>query len=457
MRKRIILSKNKVQLMILKPFGTFLALILCFNSFCLLSQEKLKKELYIPSKVWMIPEGNDYANPNSDYNFENMVTSDNVAILWHKDYGKDPMTNKDETERFNPVKMLSECERIYNVYVNELKLVESGHSLTDKYKILVYVFKGEEKAAFGGGEENKVGIFWTPAVRVNKEPYGVLAHELGHSFQYLSNADSGKGPSGVIQEMSAQYMLWQVYSDWITFENYHLVDYLKGTHYGFLHPYNTYHSPFVIEYWSQKHGKEFYGKLMRNTEKGEDPVLTYKRLNQLSQDQFNDEMFDASRRFITWDLMRIDSVAKKYANTHYAKVNLLENGWYQVDSINCPQNYGYNGIKLRVPEFRTQVKLDFKGISGAKGFSNVKVENAAWHYGFVAQLKNGQRVYSKTFKKPNDKVSFKIPQNTEYFWLVVMGAPKEHWQRPNRRDANQNKTPDEQWPYQFKLSGTTLE
>jgi hypothetical protein len=443
--------------MFLKPFVTILTISLCLTFFDVSSQEKPKKELYLPSKVWMIPEGNDYKNPNSDYNFENMVTSDNIAIFWHKDYGKNPMTNEDETERFNPARMLSECERIYNVYVNELKLVESGHSLIDKYKILVYVFKGEEKTAFGGGAEDKVGIFCTPAIRVNKEPYGVLAHELGHSFQYISKADTGKGPSGVIQEMSAQYMLWQVYSNWITFENYHLVDYLKGTYYGFLHPYNTYHSPYVIEYWSEKHGKEFFGKLMRNTEKGEDAVMTYKRLNHLSQDQFNDEMFDASRRFITWDLKRIDSVAKQYANMHYTKVNLLGNGWYQVDSTNCPQNYGYNGIKLNIPVYGTQIKLDFKGIAGASGFSKVSVEKAAWRYGFVAQLKSGLRVYSDTFKKNEGKAFFAIPQNTEHLWLVVMGAPTEHWKRPNRWGENPDKTPDEQWPYQFKLSGTTVE
>jgi len=430
--------------------------LLCFSFFVVSSQEMKKKELYLPKKVWMIPDDNDYKNPKSDYNFEHMVTSENIAIFWHKDYGKNPMSNPEESERFNPDRMLSECERIYDIYVNKLKLVESGNSLVNKYKILVYVFKGEEKTAFGGGEEDKVGIFWTPAVRVHKEPYGVLAHELGHSFQYLSHADTGKGTDGVIQEMSAQYMLWQVYPDWMTFENYHLVDYLKGTHYGFLHPYNMYHSPYVIEYWSEKQGKDFFGKLMRNTQEGEDPVMTYKRLNALTQEQFNDEMFDASRRFITWDLKRIDSVAKQYANKHSTKVNKMENGWYKIDSINCPQNYGYNGIKLNVPQFGTKIKLDFQGIAGTDGFSKVKVEKAGWRYGFVAQLKNGDRVYGVTLKKNVGTTSFKVPKNTEHLWLVVSGAPTEHWSRPNRWGDNPDKTPDEQWPYQFQLSGTTV-
>lgn len=457
--------KMLIHLKLIKPiimlhnraFLKILNIIIYFTFFVVSSQEIKKKELYLPNKVWMIPEGNNYKDSTSFYNFEHMVTSDNIAIFWHKDYGKNPMNNKNMSERFDPERMLSECERIYDIYVNKLKLVESGHSHIDKYKVLVYVFKGEEKTAFGGGEEDNVGIFWTPAVRINKEPYGVLAHELGHSFQYLSRADTGKGPTGAIMEMSAQYMLWQVYSDWMTFENYHLVDYLKGTHYGFLHPYNMYHSPYVIEYWSQKHGKDFFGKLMQNTQEGEDPVMTYKRLNAITQEQFNDEIFDASRRFITWDLKRIDSIAKQYANKHYTKVNQLKNGWFEVDSINCPQNYGYNGVKLNVPKFGTKIKLDFKGIAGADGFSKVKVEKAGWHYGFVAQLKNGERVYGETFKKNSGKASFKVPQNTEFLWLVVSGAPTEHWSRPNRWDENPDKTPDEQWPYQFQLSGTAVD
>jgi hypothetical protein len=426
-----------------------------YGAFCTVSaQNTSHKELYIPKKVWMLPENNDYKDAKSDYNFEHMMTSENFAIFWHKEYGKDPMSNTEVTERFNPEKMLSECERIYDVFVNQLKLVQSGNSLIDKYKILVFVFKGEEKTAFGGGEEDKIGIFWTPAVRVNKEPYGVLAHELGHSFQYLSHADTGKGPDGTIMEMSAQYMLWQVYQDWMTFENYHVLDYLKGTHYGFLHPYNMYHSPFVIEYWSQKRGKDFFGKLMRNSEQGEDAVFTYKRLNGLNQEQFNNEMFDASRRFITWDLPRIDVVAQPYANQHVTKLQKLENNWYGVDAANCPQNYGYNGIRLEIPKPDTKLELHFKGTSGKADFAQVNTEKAGWRYGFAAQLKNGSRVYSKTFSKTNGKESFKVPQDCEHLWLVVMGAPSEHWKRPDRWGDNPDKTPDEQWPYEFKLSGT---
>src|SRR5690606_7369216 len=84
-----------------------------------------------------------------------------------------------------------------------------------------------------------------------------------NSFQYMVHADGSWGftsaPKGsrgqAIFEMTSQFMLWQVYPEWMTFENYHLKDFLKNTHYAFLHEINQYHSPFVLEYWASLHGK----------------------------------------------------------------------------------------------------------------------------------------------------------------------------------------------------------
>ncbi|REH00955.1 DUF6055 domain-containing protein [Flavobacterium aquicola] len=389
------------------------------------AQEKTSKKLFIPAKVWYVPENNNYDAPDSDYSYSRMIESDNIAMFWHKEYGSDPMLNADEKKRFDPKQAIAECERFYNFYVNDLKLVQKGHySVSDKYKLLIYVFGGDENTAFGGGE-GEVGVLWTPAARINKIPYGALAHEIGHSFQYMSQVDSKTGPDGPVMEMSAQYMLWQVYPEWMTFENYHLKDFLKGTHYAFLHPVNMYHSPYVLEYWSQKHGIEFWGNLCRSTQTGEDVVMTYKRINSFSQEQFNDEIFDASRKFITWDLKRVEDVAKPYRNMHTAKLNQTEDGWYQIDASNSPQDYGYNGIKLTVPTAGTKVKLSFKGLAGANGYTSVLKEKAGWRYGFVASLKDGNRVYSKVFKN-DGKAEFTVPKNTEFLWLVVSGAPTEH-------------------------------
>ena len=244
----------------------------------------LAKKLYLPEKAANVPEHNDYNDSTSEFCFKHMVQGDNIAIFWSKEYGDDPMTNPNEKKRFDVHFALKECERFFDYYVNELKLVRKGKSISDKNKLLVIVFGGEGGTAFGGGIADKVGALWTPAVRVNRTPYGVLAHEMGHSFQFMARIDNdGRGIRGAINEMSAQYMLWQVYPEWMTFENYHLGDFMKKTHYAFLHQTNMYHSPYVLEYWSNKHGKEFFGDLCRATLAGEDPVMTYKRMNSLDR------------------------------------------------------------------------------------------------------------------------------------------------------------------------------
>ncbi|WP_321316467.1 DUF6055 domain-containing protein [Labilibaculum sp.] len=418
------------------------------------NQTTVEKELYLPAKIYFVPDSNDFSCDTSKYCYKRMVQSANIALFWDKEFGDNPMTNADETKRFNANEALMECERFYNYYVNDLRMVQKGKSLSDKYKLLMFVFGGKEGTAFGGGEEDKVGVLWTPATRINRMPYGALAHEMGHSFQYISSADNGTGPGGPIMEMSAQYLLWQVYPDWMTFENYHLVDFLKGTHYAFLHPANMYHSPYVLEYWSDKHGKEFFGDLCRATKNGEDPVATYKRMNSLTQDQFNDEMFDASRRFITWDLKRIQKVARQYANQHHTLFTKVDGGWYRIAASNCPQNYGYNGIKLTVPGAGTVVEVKFKGIAGAEGYRSVKTDKAGWRYGFLASQKDGSRVYGDVFKSANGSACFTVPENTEYLWLVVSGAPTEHWPVVFNWGASDDDSKEEQWPYQIKLSGT---
>ena len=143
-----------------------------------------------------------------------------------------------------------------------------------------------------------------------------------------------------------------------------------------------YCSPYLLEYWSGKYGINFIGRLWREAQKGEDPVMTYKRITGIDQATFNDEMLDAYLRFMTWDLPRIKDIAAEYANGHFTKLDQLGNGWYQIAQECCPQNYGYNGIELEVPEAGTEIGLDFKGIAGAAGFHNIQTDKAGWRYSY---------------------------------------------------------------------------
>jgi hypothetical protein len=106
---------------------------------------------------------------------------------------------------------------------------------------------------------------------------------------------------------------------------------------------------------------------------------------------------------------------------------------------------------------RFDVVVDFKGIADAEGYSHIKTDKAGWRYGFVASLKDGKRVYSDACNKSQGTLSFGVPAETEYLWLVVMGAPTEHWETVLRWNDKKAENLDAQWPYQIKLTGTSVD
>lgn len=444
-------------------------------------------ELLLPTRGGSgVPANNDYSNPESDFSHKRSKVSEHFVLFWHKEYGDDPKANTGNS-RFDADEIIKEVERFYTFYVDDLKWVDKEKSLATKYKFLIYIISNSNGGtAFGGSIDNKIGAFWSPASRVARGPYGVVAHELGHSFQALVRADGAAGFSGPnIGEMTSQFMLWQVYPEWLTFENYHLNDYMKATHLAFMHPDNQYHTCHIFEYWAEKRGIDIMGRLWREVQRGEDAVMAYKRIAKLNQEQFNDEVFEAERHFITWDMPRIEKVAARYANQHITTVNKAANneGWYQIASDKVPQDYGYNAIKLQVPAPGTKVVLDFKGIAGAEGFSQTNLDKAGWRYGFLAHKEDGSRVYSDIFKQAAGKSEFTVPAGTKFLWLVVTGTPSEHaifsagrggrggGGRGGRGAATATATAaasapaagrapapvaggPAQYPYQFKLTGT---
>ncbi|MGB3104460.1 DUF6055 domain-containing protein [Sphingobacterium siyangense] len=422
--------------------------------------DRVEKIAYIPAEIYRVPEKNNYADEQSEFSDFRRLESENIVIFWAKEYGADPTKHENKLKRFDPKAMLKECERFYSFYRDSIKMVQRGKSLSDKYKLLFYVIGGDEGTAFGGGAADSVGVMWASSLRIQNKPFGAVAHEMGHCFQYLAKCDGNWAFSSPVEgskghsifEMTAQYMLWQVYPEWLTFENYHLKSFLEKTHYAFLHETNMYHSPHMLEYWASIRGVDFVGRIWREAVAGEDPVRTYKRLCALDQDAFNDELFDAYRRFITWDIPRIVTVASVYANQHHTELEEVGDGWHRIAAHNTPQNYGYNGIKLDSFRSGKAVELDFRGIAGTEGYRKIDLTNAGWRYGFVAQQLDGSRVYSPIFSAVKGKCKFTVPKNTQQLWLVVCGAPKEH--KVHVVDGKEEN--DEQWPYMFKLNGARI-
>ena len=206
------------------------------------------------NKIIFIPEDDlkkhGFDVPDGRFGYDCMAESDNLVIFWERSFGKEPAVNMDESKRFYPNEILSEGERYYRYFVDKLKNVQKGKSYTDKYKKIIWMYDDNEKTVYGGAHDN-VGMTWFRPCRINGYPYCTLAHELGHSFQFMVEADGGNGfPGTTLYEYTSQWMLWQVHPDWVTIENYHLNNYMKQTHYTLFHKTNQYCAPQFMEYWS---------------------------------------------------------------------------------------------------------------------------------------------------------------------------------------------------------------
>ncbi len=56
-------------------------------------------------------------------------------------------------------------------------------------------------------------------------------------------------------------------------------------------------------------------------------------------------------------------------------------------------------------------------------------------------------------KDSEGTLDFKVPEDTDFLRLVVMGALTEHWPIAGRRGARTKNSAEEQWPYQIRLAG----
>lgn len=413
------------------------------------------KELYRPEDF----SGQDWWTNDNDYSYNRMAYTDNLVIYWQKGFGEglaNPPELEGKSMKVDLENLKEKLETFYIYFRDELQFVKPG-SLSEKYRMMVMIMYSLEGTAYGGTYDNKIGAFWAAPNRLQDQKLNAVAHELGHSFQLQIIAD-GQGEAwggNGIYEMASQWMLWQVNPDWMKDENYHWVAFKELTHKAFLHVDNIYHSPYVLEYWGVKRGLPVIAEMFRQGLKGEDPVITYKRMHEMTQEQFNDEMMDAYLHLVNLDYDRVYDITRQWANSFAPfKANLKDddNGWLRVVKEVCPENYGFNAIKLEVPETNRTVTVDFKGLPDATGYNLVHADKAGWRYGFVGVTADGKSVLGTVGRDAEGQVSFTTPTDAKLscLWLVVMGAPTEHW-------MNSLTESDAQWPYKIKVSGTNIE
>ncbi len=407
------------------------------------------KTIYIPKDLQQM----DLQNPESKWSYHRMVCSDNFVVFWEKGFGNDlanPPQLEGRSMQVDLANLLEKLESFYVYFRDTLKFTKPG-SKSEQYRMMVMLNYSLEGTAYGGDYDGEIGALWIAPNRIQDQKLNCIAHELGHSFQAQISCDKqGEAWGGCgFFEMTSQWMLWQVNPEWITDEKYHWDAFMKLTHKAYLHLENIYHSPYVIEYWGMKRGLPFIAELYRQGKRGEDPVMTYKHLTGQTQEQFCDEMFDAYCHFINWDLPRVWDATRSYACKYTCKLDSLTGGSYQIAAENAPENYGFNAIPLSIPAPGKTVEVTFRGLVDAKGTTSVNPDKAGWRYGFVGVTSSGETIYGQMKRGKKGKARFTAPQGKEltHLYLVVMGAPTEHWMNPNPPEK------DAQWPYQIKLTG----
>ena len=395
-----------------------------------------QKKIYIPEDLRKMNLQAD----TSQWSFKRSIETDDLILMWERGFGNDtnhPPMLEGKPMSFNLTNLRDRVQSFYHFFRDTLAFSLPG-SKADQYKMMVMVNYSLDGTAYGGTYDNFIGALWVAPNRIQDAKMNCMAHELGHSFQLQIPADSvgdAWGGSGFF-EMTSQWMLWQVNPDWLTDENYHFEAFKKLTHKAYLHLDNIYHSPFVIQWWSDLHGRKSIAQLYRQGRIGEDPVITYKRIYHMSQRAFCNEMFRGYQHLVNFDFNHARKETRRYACTFDTE---LEGGQW-LRPKNYPEEYGFNAIKLD-----ERVNLN------ARKFS-LKMRGDNLRYGFVGITTDGKSIYSDV-----NATEFVVPQSKRlaHLYLIVMGAPLQHQQLPMPTDENiKNPQKPLVFPYSFSIFAT---
>ena len=391
-----------------------------------------QKKLYIPKDL----QGMNLKADTSKWSLNRSIETDDLIFMWERGFGNDvsnPPQLKGHDMSFNLLNLRDRIQTFYHFFRDTLGFVTPNYqSKADHYKMMVMVNYSLDGTAYGGTYDNFIGALWVAPNRIQDTKMNCMAHELGHSFQAQIMADSiGQcwGGTGFF-EMASQWMLWQVNPDWITDENYHFEAFKTLTHKAFLHMDNIYHSPYVLQWWSDLHGRQFIAELFRQGVIGEDPVMTYKRMNGLSQSAFCDEIFRGYQHLVNFDFTHAYKETRQYAATFNTELETCSNGWLRPKSL--PEGYGFNAIKLD-----DRVNLN-------SPIFHLHLRGNQLRYGFVGITTNGESIYSDV-----NATSFTSNgQPLKHLYLILMGAPEHHADVMTHGNTPEYK----QYPYEFQVT-----
>lgn len=468
-----------------------------------------QKALYIPDE-WRVVRTDTLlykeSDPDNKYTWSKSrsVESENFIVYWDKYYGS-TAPNKLAANNFFYVDLDDLLEKAETFYaLNVTKLGFGGeNSKLGKYKSMILINHTTTWAAYGGGYD-----FTCPALWINPatcKPIGhTIAHEIGHSFQYMGYSDLGGhagfhdaiGQGSGWWEQTAQWQAAQAYPElkWGESWTVYGVPYFpRAANYAMTHEWMRYQSYWWHYFLVEKYGdRTIVGKLWRHQmSKAADPNEVLMDLKGIDAIELYRLYFEYAMKMATVDI-DVDGCREEglqWTENYPYTYNYVPLGdqTYQVAYSSCPQSTGFNIIPLNVPEAGTEVTTVFTSpknrtslaagdpkeyLNGDNAYAKTTAStyNVVTDYyklrgfrlGYVALLADGTRryLYEDSLYCANDNranaktvsVSAVVPENTQKLWFVVSPAPRSYIQ--HRWDENISN--DDQWPYTVQFTGTNL-
>ena len=457
------------------------------------SQVKDFDKYYKPAEFSNI----DMLRSDAKWSWFRSKQSEHFFVFWEAGFGDDPNSSElPDGMRVDIDDLLKKAEQFYKTNVSTLKMAETGQgkSYLDKYKMEIYLLYQTEWLATGSGYDNTIGALWVNPSTC--QPVGsVIAHEIGHSFQYQVSADkllTGEGHEtnygmdcgfryGFGANGAGGCAYWEQCAQWQSFQDYPEVTFFdsfyawqQNFHRHFNHEWMRYASVYFQYYFTQKHGIEAYGRIWKESKYPEDPLQTYMRLycnNDLQT--FYDDYVEYAQKVLTYDFGSIQQYADDNAKAFKSQM-FKEGGKFRPSYANCPGTTGFNAILLNVPAAGTTVKAslaalpvgsalasddpgevkdgDGKVVGTVHKYNSQSNKTANYRFGFVA-IKGGKAIaYGKMTKGSEGEAEMKVPAGTDKLYLVVVATPDTY----NRHPWNDDESDDEQWPYEVSFSGTNV-
>jgi len=404
------------------------------------------KQFYVPLEL----RNNNFDNNSSNWSFTRSKTSDDFIVFWEPGFGNDPKYVQGNL-KFDVDDLLVKAEKFFDYYKNTLKFIE-GSSQTEKYKISIWIKYQTEWLATGAGYDDVVGALWVNPSTIQPAG-GTIAHEIGHTFQYQVHCDGKYGFRdqdyvGTFWEICAQWMASRLYPEMFSNTEFELLP--KNCWKHPLHENFRYQSILMEEFWNEKHGIDIVGKVWNGAKDRDDPIDAYKRVTNINQEQFNDEMFKVAQKNIIFDYKHLHNIIKRYKSYYSIKLQNNSDGTYQISPEQCTQSYGYAPVPLEIPT-GGKVTVKFTGITGDRKYHTANDRVAGWRYGFVAVKSEDAAEYSNATvgTTKESTMTYTIPNGTKELWLVVMGAPTEHVRHHWKEGDNSG---DEHFPWKVALS-----